>query len=321
MLVHSDSRLGAGWLPSELLESFGAWDPGRPRVPQPLDVERLLTYLSQDQPYLRPHENLSQRALFLRLATGLAEVIGEIETEASSVDPPEWLLRLVSRREHDHATVATFNYDTLVEKAFLSLLPTDRKSPRRHHTHRAIYGAPILPGDARRGFTWGEGGGEAFAYLKMHGSLNWYFSGAATYYGEPVYDRPVPQWGKPWPAPDLSTWVRKFLPDKVPLIIPPTTMKSDWFSNELVRGQWLMLGEALRSSDRLVCIGYSLPATDSMTHALLATTSTGREVLVVDRSTSCAPHYQRLLHAAKVNSEYTGDDAVERFVEDYCSTA
>ncbi len=112
--------------------------------------------------------------------------------------------------------------------------------------------------------------------------------------------------------------VQRDLPDKVPLVIPPTTDKSAWFNNELVRGQWLILGKRLRDAERMICVGYSLPPTDSLVHSLLATTCIDREVVIVNSSAKAPEHYAGLLPGARISDEYAGiPNAIEVFASGY----
>ena len=238
------------------------------RTTSAVDVEKLLTYLAQDQPYLRQDITYKNRSTFFKLVDALTQSLLEIEDKVVDEDPPQWLLPLIKKWENDDATVATFN-DTLIERAYLRLI---KDESRRDRTHRSIYGVPITPAEARRGFTWSEGGGEAFTYLKMHGSLNWFYSGAESFYGEPVYDLPLLAWGQDIPegyAERRGEFVRLNVPDKVPLVLPPATDKSLWLNNEILRGQWLTLGDSLRMADRVIAVGYSLPQTDTLNTSFL----------------------------------------------------
>lgn len=313
-----DDRLAPGGIDPAVLAAFHT--PATDHTPANFNVELLMTLLALDQPFLDAEQNHANRSEFLRLSRGMASILGEAETAAVDGLLPDWLVPLIALWESDGSTVATFNYDTLIERAFLNGEKADATDEKPSRGHRSIYAAPIVPADARRGFTWTQGGGDAFPLLKLHGSLNWYYSGAAAFFGEPVYDHPVPAWGTPWADEVLERFIRLNLPDKVPLIIPPTTDKSPWLANELVRGQWLMFGNAVRSADRVICIGYSLPETDLLARLLLATSCFGRDVIVVDTSAECSAHFSDVLPGAKINSEFAGtDDAVERFVAAHVS--
>jgi hypothetical protein len=157
----------------------------------------------------------------------------------------------------------------------------------------------------------------------MHGSLNWFYSGADSFYGEPVYDLPLLAWGQDIPegyAERLGEFVRLNVPDKVPLVLPPATDKSLWLNNEILRGQWLTLGDRLRMADRVISVGYSLPQTDTLTYFLLATTCIDREVVLVNTNQQTANHYEALLPGASVDRTYVDQDAVHRFAEAYAVT-
>jgi hypothetical protein len=125
------------------------------RTTSAVDVEKLMTYLAQDQPYLRQDITYKNRSTFFKLVDALTQSMLEIEDKVVDEDPPPWLLPLIKKWENDDATVATFNYDTLIERAYLRLI---KDESRRDRTHRSIYGVPITPdAEARRGFAGRRG--------------------------------------------------------------------------------------------------------------------------------------------------------------------
>lgn len=88
-----------------------------PNLP-PADFENWLSFLAEDDPWLREDERLGNRSVFLQISRLLCDLISARESATRQDAPPDWLRMLVARWHEDEAAVITFNYDTLVEAAF-----------------------------------------------------------------------------------------------------------------------------------------------------------------------------------------------------------
>jgi hypothetical protein len=130
--------------------------------------------------------------------------------------------------------------------------------------------------------------------IKLHGSLNWRYSGSDRAVGEEIYDIGlVPGWTDS----PLNTAAVAAAPDKVPLVIPPTLEKSPFFINETVRGLWRLAKRALKKSGHWYVIGYSLPDGDHNMLGLLRNAIQGspKLITVVNRDEAVAERYRRAL--------------------------
>lgn len=88
----------------------------------------------------------------------------------------------------------------------------------------------------------------------------------------------------------------ELVPGRRPVIVPPTTSKTAFFNNPVIRHQWRQAFEAVRRAKRVVLIGYSLPVYDLLVGSLLddaARQRGGIEATVVDLDPE--PVEQRLL--------------------------
>jgi hypothetical protein len=165
---------------------------------------------------------------------------------------------LVARWHEDHASVITFNYDTLVEAAFTEVVRV-YSSPGNEKDNYVwpsqVFRAPLTPIGARAGNVLTAPSIPTFRLLKLHGSRAWLYSGRDSFFGEVIYDATAFQG---WAGKDTHErpWL---LEDKVPLVVPPTSGKTGFFDNETVRHQWRLAHEALQEADRIFIVGYSLP--------------------------------------------------------------
>jgi hypothetical protein len=247
------------------------------------DLEQLLTYLGQEQPWLSQAENLGNRAEFLRLSAQLSRIVAEQQNDAyTRGDGLEWFVQLVDRWDADRTPVISFNYDTLVEKVYFAQGGDSRGM--RHPTQ--LYGGDMQSLDPQNDIGV-DRSRESFRLLKLHGSLNWYYSGAPSYFGEPILYAPLGlSWSK---LDDIDRW-EKLGRGKVPLVVPPTADKSPFFANELVRSQWQQAAFELKFASRIFVLGYSLPETDLLTRFMLSSVSTGTPVHIVNK----LPHAESL---------------------------
>ena len=272
------------------------------------NVEHLMTYLSQSQPWLAEADNLENRAAFLRVTREIGSLLEERTREAVKESCPEWLNTLVDYWHASQAAVITFNYDTLIERAVQRIEP----KPGYPLALENIYPTP-MPDPRRIGGIFAPDRHPSFKLYKLHGSVNWYYSGASSYFGETIYSGPVAKWGNPNV---YEQEAQEAASDKVPLIIPPTTEKMGYFQHEAIRLLWSKAGEALSSANQLFCIGYSLPETDlSVRFFLKSLLPKETAISIVDIDTNLPDHYRRLLaDPFEIHAEYVGPDALPRFV-------
>ena len=274
------------------------------------NVEHLMTYLSQSQPWLAEPDNLENRAAFLRLTREIGTILEEQTSEAVKEPCPQFLNTLVDYWHKVQATVITCNYDTLIERAVQHV----ETKPGSYLAPDNI--SPIPMPDPRRGsMIFGADQNPSFTLLKLHGSVNWYYSGASTYFGETIYRVRATKWG----ADNKNEMeAREAASDKARMIVPPTTEKVGYFQHEAIRLLWSKAGEALATANQLFCIGYSLPETDLSMRFFLKSLLPNETVLsIVNIDAGLSDHYQRLLgDKLKIDDRYVGPDALPRFAEE-----
>ena len=285
------------------------------------NIELWMTYLSQPQPWLREPEIDLHRSLGGRIRQSIAAVIEERTVLASASSAPDWLRRLILAWHRREAVVITLNYDTLVEKAARDL----RVSEKISVLHPADIYPPYFANIASRSGAalWGSEVSRTFRLLKLHGSVNWYYSGRENFHGETIFFSDVPECG---PARDEaaqfanSQRLRDMAADKEILLIPPVTEKTTYFNNETVRGLWKDAAAALQGAAALYIIGYSLPISDLGMRFFLAGNSPDADSLVhvVNTDTNTLERYCEFLHRSDIRAEYVGpDNPVVQFACDY----
>jgi len=124
-----------------------------------------------------------------------------------------------------------------------------------------------------------EGRQPTFTLCKLHGSLSWWRSG-------PVWQSPVDVelWKDTFASTDPASWddVENRVMVGEPMLVPPTLAKSDYFDNDLIRANWRRARQGLIRAATIVIMGYSLPAGDTQTAALLGTASRAQQIIVID---------------------------------------
>jgi hypothetical protein len=226
-----------------------------------------LSRLAEDQPYRYPHENATAASLYQQLSSAVADSILEATRRCCRQDVPtaaEWFGPLVELWHERRADVLTLNYDTLVEARFdaLELVNT----PYLQAISYRDLGSHALP---EAGVIDGGSAGpppETFRYVKLHGSVHWYWD-PVTRSADSMVDVGLPS---RWCDQDaVRSDPEQLVPGRRPVVVPPTSSKSTFFSNPVVRQMWRDAFEAVRSADRLILIGYSLPTYDLLVGSLL----------------------------------------------------
>ena len=181
------------------------------------DAELWLTYLAEHHPWLDEATNLSNRSLFLRYAAKMSEILNQATSNAvaSSAEPPSWVDALVRRWHENRSTVITMNYDTIIERIY-----------RRVYAYSHVldlYPGPLTQVESRTGNPFGSGKDvETMHLCKLHGSVNWYYSGHSDFSGEVIWCGNVSGWGKPNDE-DLNS--ARNSSDLQLFLVPPTINK------------------------------------------------------------------------------------------------
>ena len=284
------------------------------------NIELWMTYLSQPQPWLREPDIDLHRSLGGRIRQSVAEVIEKHTVSAATVTAPEWLRRLILTWHRQQAVVVTLNYDTLIEKTARDLQVSDQSV-----LHPSDIYPPYFTNIASRSGAalWGGELPASFRLLKLHGSVNWYYSGREDFHGETIFFSDVLKFG---PPDDIAAQgaatkrLRDMAADKETLLIPPVAEKTTYFNNETVRALWKDAANALQDAARCYIIGYSLPISDLGMRFFLAGNApdAGIPVHVVDIDMNVLYRYREFLQRPDIGSDYVGsDNPVVRFARDY----
>jgi hypothetical protein len=250
-------------------------------------LEGWLSHLATPAPFLDEAERHFNRGIGEELTGLIVEEIVQSEATARTKPMPQWLARLIRLWDRTAATIITFNYDTLIERAVpAAQMPW------------VSYPSTSAPIDMI----------SPLQLLKLHGSINWWRL-PSDHLGNSVDVEPLDGgWGGP-PQPRLA--------GMVPLVVPPLAVKSEYYDLSIVRDAWQRARRALSQATRLVVIGYSAPTTDLTVGALLSQhLRDGAPAAVIDITAErVAQRLQAVGLAAAV--AHTGDKAISAFVDDY----
>lgn len=285
----------------------GRWEPTWGTNLQQ-NVELLATHLISSHPWETPADRHRGLEKFYQVTTIMEQRLLSAELKTMKQDKPDWLLALCGHWLDQSADVVSFNYDTLVERTVATL------GPEGPTMAASLFPTPITPANDRWKSVAVLGGTppkRRFSLLKLHGSLNWWYSGPEAPPGDVVYGTTMhAQWGEDGWTDEVPAAVA----DKVRLIVPPTLSKDDFYANGVLRHQWRVGRAALARADRIVLMGYSLPPSDLTAALLVATAQTGCFVEVVDSNPAAHISIRERLPGFKVEQHFHGDSAIADFV-------
>jgi hypothetical protein len=275
-----------------------------------------LSYLEQAKPWVTEADNLRHRALFLDISNAIAHDLDHTVAKIGrplAGRPPAWLAKLI-RHWHTHrCCVITLNYDTLIEAA-AARIQTGRSRISAGH----LYPPLLTDAGLRGGEVQPHQRAETFRLLKLHGSTNWYYSGRAAAFGEPIFFvPPLP------PAADRTARLKheqrlRAVADKYPFLVPPIYDKSPLLTHETIRALWFEAGDALKRARRIVCMGYSLPESDlTMKHFLRTSCQPKVPFEIVNPAERARENFERLFRGANIQVDQcvTGRDCIAQFVK------
>ena len=277
-----------------------------------------MTYLSQRQPWLDESFNQYNLAVATRIRRYIREVIEQSTSDSmATTSLPQWLASLIEQWSLRQVIVITLNYDTLVERAASALTNPDINAGKGISPNQ-LYPLYFSNIRSRSALVFGPDPLDTFTYHKLHGSVNWHYSGREDFYGETIFYSDVSPWGPE--QHDYEKESRLSAGDKEPLIIPPVAEKTTFFSNETVRRLWQEASDHLEGATRVFVIGYSLPMSDlGMRFFLKRSLPTqGTPWYIIDTNNNMIARYRDLLAPQQtICADFVGKDAVSRFADAY----
>lgn len=303
-------------------------EPYQTLLQQPESFELLLTYLSQEQPWKREPDILRDRALFASIAEHLGVYLEKCQEIAfmeactkqlgsgeSSLRIPNWLSKLSEYLIKNKIHVITFNYDMVIEWALLCIPLANGKNPASY-VDAEIYGLRLSLLEACEGKPFSKFVPQSFKLIKLHGSINWFYSGSPS--GE-VYYYPIRQTPTIKPSPDSIRGKQRF-------IIPPIWDKTAFYGHNTIHSLWRDAKFYLEQADEIFCIGYSMPLTDLTTRMLFQslTKFPGKTVYIVNLSDSqekaceLKKRYEQAFPKQKIDTRFLlseKEKPVEKMVE------
>ena len=285
------------------------------------NVEALLSYLSADLPWkdgTQKHEDLALYEKIIeiirwRFLGRFIASIREIEDIENGAELPDFdLIDDVSAEKFykyilknnlfsDRKDIITLNYDLVSEtylnkyKIYQGIIQNDE-----------LYQIPIPYTGSRSGV----GGFGAYGMpntphlIKLHGSINWYWSGRST--TDTIFCRPK----------DAKD--REILGLK-PCIVPPVMDKTQYYDHSILRGLWEMAARKLRQANNIYIIGFSFPPTDLSVRFLFQSAlrnSRARIIAVnIDESDNFKEIYKNIFGEKEIDYTYCGVDAFKKFAE------
>ncbi|MFC1712715.1 hypothetical protein ACFL6S_03540 [Candidatus Poribacteria bacterium] len=281
-------------------------------------IESLLSYLYQTMPWKDSWETNVDNAALLDLSELIANYITECEVEVFEHKGglPAWTKDFVEYLHREKLTVATLNYDTVLERlCYLHL-------PQGYNSANAYYEMPVTHLAQRFTSTTGiPQPNETYKLFKLHGSINFYFSGDKNIPSEQVYYVPI-QSRSPRNDYERDQVLERCKMDLTRLVIPPVTEKTSFYGSNLIKTMWTKLREEIDKANEIYCIGYSLPKTDLTMSLFLATTVRNKKVYIVDPATCKArkrleENYTDIFGKRNLRLRYLGKkDAVMKMVKE-----
>jgi hypothetical protein len=290
-----------------------------PGTPGHVNLEDLLTRLMG-----LPFDTTDARHEFALLTSRLLnQVVGRLDAAKTARVDETSVRRLASAICTAGASVVTFNYDDVLDKALYEMYVPNDPSPQHWHPDGG-YGFLCQPSwvTVAQNAIWMNKC--ATFLLKLHGSLNWRCrlgdvgprNPAHVLHHEPWF---IDQW-RMHPAQPVLTLaeIEEYL-ERDALIIPPVLLKHDLTLHPVMRLVWAQAREKLLSATNVVFIGYSFPTTDLAAKMLFRETLVPRTdvaVHVVDvegvHSAAHRARYQELLAPITPTFEF---DGARRWIE------
>lgn len=263
------------------------------------NVESFMSYLSEEYPFESESVQLRKKAAFKDVSGLIFDLIGSYGTvcEADNVDVLSLMGAIIERK----VPLITLNYDLILEGCI------KRKLNFMGRSFEVLdsYPAPFTSLASRSGLgAMSNYPKDQPKIYKLHGSINWFYSGRSSYYGESIFVRSE---GALW---DLRA-------DKVPLIIPPTYSKTSYFNNETIRHLWTSAAKEIVAAERVILFGYSFPSSDSVVKTMLQNCIRAEaEIVVVNPDSNVLERVRSYFPDNNVSGKSDGSEFVKEYTEE-----
>ncbi|MFH0702884.1 MAG: hypothetical protein V2B14_05025 [bacterium] len=236
------------------------------------NIEHLFSYLTMDAPWKTEKQKHLDKALFIALTELLTEYLFNLEKREKSGSKQNFdnLAKFII----DNKTpIITLNYDLLLENLLLNSPSNKDNNNWWILGYRYLYKNLIDINDRMNPGGFVDGGTfgseklkeeKTTEILKLHGSINWYYSGYSAI--DPVYY-----------VDNLNELDKDSIGDLVPYIIPPTLDKNSFYNNNILKLLWSKAHQYLRNAKEIYIIGFSFPMTDLPVRFLFQSALRGRE--------------------------------------------
>ena len=298
------------------------------------NFEEALSYLAQDKPWLDDSDNKKDEVRLLELTRNIRFAIARYQSEARRAimsGECDWINPLIAHWHANRSTVITLNYDTLVEEIVEKMGTAAAKhsipnpsSPGafRAHPLASLRVCNILPKTLRDAWLGSNQGGlsqyfynqPSFQLLKLHGSVNWVRSmnsGAHSDTISYIAASEVPI--------DSSNRLPQHVADKTPYIVPPVPNKASLVKHDTLRSMWRDAADAIKRANRIVVIGYSMPANDTLLIQLIRGNlfCNNPEIELVNSDDSLHERVRNMFagETSPIAQRFSGHDAVLHFVQ------
>lgn len=257
--------------------------------------EEWFTLQTTSLPFLEGHRNARRLADAERVVAQIAEILDERTEMATVSNPPLWLQQIIAIWDAERATVITFNYDTLIERAInTSPIPVIDQTgePDLRRGDHVAFPAPNATTPQYFSDFFIPVPGETLQLIKLHGSLNWYWKSGDPTGATLVRLRETRKYDQESAATTLEDPSGIETLDRY--LIPPLTSKDGYYSSYLAGTLWRTARKRLEASTSVTFIGYSLPLEDRVTNQLFAESIHASEVTLVNLEASSTSTHPRV---------------------------
>lgn len=290
---------------------------------QKVNIETLLTYLSEDLPF----KNDIQRSLDLTLYKDIVGLVSEKFYELSRENywnSPETdhsiKEQIVSylKREYKNVNFISLNYDLVLERIFWTVfngtnipsLINDASYDFPPPTLDQFYKYRMLAMKELEGNYNYRSPHPWPGIIKLHGSANWFWAGTTK--ADPIYYRNFSE---------DDGFIKRLSGGLVPYIVPPVLNKNSFYNHIALKYLWGEAHKLLENADEIYIVGFSFPQTDLAVRFLFqsALRKSSAQIYVINSASrdKLKENYEQAFGERKLHYDYTdSEDALQEFIKD-----
>ncbi|MCY4524249.1 MAG: SIR2 family protein [Halobacteriovoraceae bacterium] len=252
---------------------------------------------------------MTSQIFYLELAQNVKKYIYSIQKQVYS-DMIQgklfWLKKIIQIWHKSSSNIITTNYDLFIEQALETFIKICYKN---------AYKYPLL--DPLTNKKIDTSLSKTLSIYKVHGSMNWLYSGKLYSYESPIYcDYTIcDECNK-----ENINKIEEIMFNRHLLMLPAPVYKNRFLNNKIIRDNWSSSRKIIHNSKNIYCIGFSFSKADKHLIDFLFNTNkiSKKNIYIINLDKNVFNRCKNMLNSSyKIEFLYNDENPINSFINNY----